>query len=175
MLLLASTAADPSSSLKVVPAALWLWPNSAPDGAHLLGFASAGPARTAASQRISPSRDTAAPGVTLQRGQTSQRTRRAERSQVSAELRSWAALCTRQASTLRGCAARAGSTVLLWSLLLLGLVVVVPRALQFGLVGLERSIVTTMLSFEQVLSGALLSAVKMVRACLCGPVCMSTC
>lgn len=49
-------------------------------------------------------------------------------------------------------------------MLLLGLVVVVPRGLQFGLMGLERSIVTTMLSFEQVLSNALLSVAKMVRA-----------
>ena len=64
-------------------------------------------------------------------------------------------------ASLHACAP--GSVVLLWSLVLFGLVFVVPRVVQLGLMGVERTLVGTLLSFEQVVVAALLSAAKMVR------------
>ena len=56
----------------------------------------------------------------------------------------------------------AGSTVFLYGSLLLFMAFVVPRVAMMGLLGIERSLVTTLLGFEALLTQALFSAAKWV-------------
>lgn len=58
----------------------------------------------------------------------------------------------------------AGSTVVLYASALLLIAFVVPRIVTMGMLGIERSLVTTLLGFEELLTQALFSAAKWVRA-----------